>query len=434
MNARRRVVAIGATALAVMGLWAALVIAGTLEGWWHGPIAPPGDAEAFLAAARERIEASTAGNAVVVLLEGGAPRGEIAVSPGDPGASIDRDTVFQVASLSKWVSAWGVLALVEQGRLELDAPIERYLTRWSLPPGDFDPEGVTVRRLLSHTAGLTDDLGYQGFAPEAPVQSLEASLTHAADAQPHASGAVRVGAPPGAGWRYSGGGFTLLQLVVEERSGESFERHMQHAVLQPLGMAHSTYEWTPASGSRLAACFDTDGTAASPRRFTALAAASLYTSASDLVRFLQAHLEGDDGEPPGRGVLSPGTLAAMRKPFGFRIGRGIYGLGTMLYAPGRADEPVIGHDGYNTPAINTAARLDPATGDGIVVLESGDPRLATRLAGEWVLWNTGHVGVMRFWIGLEAAQRTIPAGAVAIALVAAAIAWRGWKRSATRVG
>ncbi|MBK6705908.1 MAG: serine hydrolase [Caulobacteraceae bacterium] len=101
-----------------------------------------------------------------------------------------------------------------------------------MPDGAFRRNvQVTARRLLSHTAGLTDGLGYGGFAPGQTVQRLEDSLTHASDASPDADGRLRVGAEPGENFLYSGGGYALLQLVIEEVSGEPFNDYMQRAVL-----------------------------------------------------------------------------------------------------------------------------------------------------------------------------------------------------------
>jgi CubicO group peptidase (beta-lactamase class C family) len=228
--------------LLLLIVWAATVFLGTLEGWWRQPLAPRGDTAAFMRAAVELVDSSSSGNAVFALLEGGSVHGVHAVSVGE---AVDVNTVFQVASLSKWITAWGVMALVERGALDLDAPVGAYLTRWSLPESEFDNDGVTPRRLLSHTAGLTDGLGYAGFEPGAPVQSLEESLTRTADASPGAGGVVRVGYEPGAEWRYSGGGYALLQLLVEEISGESFEEYMQRTVFRPLGMVRSSYDWRP---------------------------------------------------------------------------------------------------------------------------------------------------------------------------------------------
>ncbi len=372
--------------------WLAFVLVGTLYGWRRQPLAPTGDARAFAEAVVDKINAERHGNVVFVLIQAGKPVREYATSVRQP---VDRDTLFQVASLSKWVSAWGVMTLVEAGKLDLDKPVGTYLKRWKLPKGEFDNDAVTVRRLLSHTAGLADGLGYGGFAPGTEVQSLEDSLTRASDASPDADGRVRVGIAPGTKWRYSGGGYTLLQLIVEEVSGEPFESYMRRAVFQPLGMNRSTYS-VDAGTSNVAAFFDEQGATATHYRFTSLAATSLYTSAVDMTRFVAAHMRGPAGEAPGRGVLTPATLALMRKPHASQYGAEIWGLGTMLYASNGSEDFLIGHDGNNEPAINTAVRLDPATGDGIVILETGNRLLATELAGEWVYWKTRSVDFLAF--------------------------------------
>lgn len=367
-------------------LWATAVVSAVLGGWFREPLAPRGDTAAFAAAARAYLDAQNVGNAAYRLLDGGRVVDEHYLSIGDP---VDADTLFQVASLSKWITAWGVLSLVEAGRLDLDAPVSAYLTRWRLPADGYDPEAVTIRRLLSHTAGLTDGLGYGGFEPGEPVQSLEESLTRAVDASPGADGRTRVGSAPGSEWRYSGGGYTLLQLLIEEVTGERFEAYMQRAVLDPLGMRRSTYEPDLSRTTNVATFYDRDGSEATHYCFTALAAASLYTTAADLSRLVQAHVPGDGGEPAGRGVLAPETLARMREPHAARYGADIWGLGVILYAPLGNGDFIIGHDGNNAPAINTTARVNPMTGDGIVVLETGATLLATALAGEWVFWQTG---------------------------------------------
>ncbi len=345
--------------------------------------------------------------------------------------TVDSETMFQVASLSKWISAWGVMTLVEAGKLDLDAPVATYLTRWTLPESEFDNSKVTVRRLLSHTAGLTDGLGYAGFAPGAKVQSLEESLTRAADASPEADGRVRVGLAPGTKWRYSGGGYTLLQLVIEETSGEAFESYMQRAVFQPLGMNRSTYVLDPDKWPNVAPLFDADGKEATHHRFTALAAACLYTTASDMTRFIQAHLTGSSGEPAGRGVLKPDTLKLMRQPHASQMGADIWGLGTMLYVPNGAGDFIIGHDGKRQPAINTTVRLNPSTGDGIVVLQSGNQLLATTVAGEWVFWKTGTIDFLMFTLVAKQMITIIFIGWGVIILTALFV---GWRRSRARHG
>jgi CubicO group peptidase (beta-lactamase class C family) len=418
--------------IVAMAAWSALAFAGTIYGWWHRALAPSGDTRAFAEAVVGALDTKNRGNVVFTLIENGEPIREYAASIGAP---VDRDTLFQVASLSKWITAWGVMTLVEAGKLDLDTPVSTYLTRWKLPDSEFGNDGVTVRRLLSHTAGLTDGLGYGGFPPGTPVQSLEDSLTHASDASPGRDGSVRVGVAPGTEWRYSGGGYTLLQLLIEEVTGEPFERYMKRAVFEPLGMNRSTFSVTDDTPN-VATFYDLDGSEATHYRFTALAAASLYTTALDVTRFIQVHVASPSGEPPGRGVLTPATLEAMREPQASQLGIEIWGLGTVLYAPNGAGTFIIGHDGNNEPAINTAARLDPSTGDGIVVLETGTHLLASEIAGEWVFWKTGMLDVIAFTVAAGKMVWIVIGGWIAILIAVAVIVWRrrGAARAAATVG
>jgi CubicO group peptidase (beta-lactamase class C family) len=406
-------------ATVAMVLWAGLVFMGTLNRWGQNQFAPAGNVNAFMESARKEIGGKHRGKAAFRLIENGKLHDEHFV-----GDSVDSETLFQVASLSKWISAWGVMTLVEAGKLDLDAPVATYLTRWSLPESEFDNSKVTVRRLLSHMAGLTDGLGYAGYAPGAKVQSLEESLTRATDPSPGADGRVRVGFAPGTKWQYSGGGYTLLQLLIEEVSGETFESYMQRAVFQPLGMNRSTFAVDPDKLSSLAPLYDVDGKETAHHRFTALAAACLYTTASDMTRFIQAHLTGPSGELAGRGVLKPETLKLMRQPHASQMGADIWGLGTMLYAPNGAGDFIIGHDGKRQSAINTAVRLNPATGDGIVVLQSGNQLLATRVAGEWVFWQTGTIDFLMFTLVAKKMITIILIGWGVIILTALFIGWR----------
>ena len=414
----KRLVLIAAAILVVAAIWCGLVFVGFSEGWGRKPIAASPEPEAFISAARAQIADAGVGNLAMVLVEDGAVAGDYYVSDQ---ARVGPQTLFQVASLSKWLTAWGVMALVEDGRIDLDAPVSTYLTRWRLPDGPFDQDGVTVRRLLSHTAGLGDGLGYAGFASADEVQSLEESLTQARDASPGADGAVRVVTEPGSGWDYSGGGYTLLQLIVEEVSGQSFPDYMQAEVFQPLGMGDTTFDFDEASKRDLAQSFTLDGETEPLRRYTALGAASLFTSAGDMARFLAAQAPGS---PEPDAVLTAETRAAMRAPHAAQFGADIWGLGTMLYAPNGRGDFVIGHDGNNEPAINTAVRLDPATGDGIVVLETGGDLTATRIASEWVYWKTGKIDALLFVMRAEAMIIWMLAGSGLILLAGVITGWR----------
>jgi CubicO group peptidase (beta-lactamase class C family) len=183
---------------------------------------------------------------------------------------------------------------------------------------------------------------------------------------------------------------------VEEVSGQSFASYMKESVFEPLGMTHSTYVWSDSSTYSLAEFYYKDGTKAKHYRYTSLAATSLYTSLSDLELFFQVHFEGKNGEPIGRNVLKPQTIKMMREPHAQSMGADIWGLGTVLFASTDNNDFIIGHDGKSTPPINTAVRLNPETGDGIIILETGHPIIATKLASEWVFWKTGKVDTLLF--------------------------------------
>jgi len=145
---------------------------------------------------------------------------------------------------------------------------------------------------------------------------------------------------------------------------------------------------------------------------------------SDLTRFIQAHLPGPDGEPAGRAVLEPETIKEMWRPHASQMGQDIWGLGTILYASNNEGGFIIGHDGNNEPAINTAARFNPETGNGIVMLETGNPLLASEIAGEWVFWETGNVDLLTLMMSAPKMFRTVAYGSVPIILASLLAAWR----------
>lgn len=410
----KRIVKYLFTFVLIATLWSILVLFGTLNGWWHKPFTKSNDPELFKEAAKQKIEKEFVGNFAMSIIKEGIVEKEFFYSKNK---KVDKNTIFQVASLSKLVSTVGVMKLVEMGKIKLDTPVSHYLKRWQLPPSEFDNEQVTVRRLLSHTAGLTDGLGYSGFTNRDSIQTIEASLTKAKDADAGLSGEVRVGIEPNSEWNYSGGGFTLLQLLVEETSGQTFNEFMKINIFQPLNMTSSTYILNDSLNNRLCEFYNSNNTAAPHFYYTSLAATSLYTSLSDLEIFFQLFLKGKNGEPIGRGQISPESLKLMRTSHWDEMGGAIYGLGTLLYIDVENDENIFGHDGKSTPPINTAIRINPNTGDGIIVLETGNPDLATRLASDWVFLETGKTDTLLFIMLLGKMTKIIIIGLIVISIL-----------------
>lgn len=392
-------------------LWSGIAFYATLKGWWHKPFTSSNDPQLFTEAVNQQIKKEFVGNFAMAIMKDGIIEKELFYSKNK---KVDKNTIFQVSSLSKIVSAVGIMKLVESGKINLDTPVSKYLKRWQLPTSEFDNEQVTVRKLLSHSAGLTDGLGYNGFKNKDSIQTVEESLTKAKDADDGESGEVKVGIEPGSKWKYSGGGFTLLQLLVEETSGQTFNDFMKDSLFTPLKMTSSSYILEDTLKSRLCEFYNFDKSTAPHFYYTSLAATSLYTSVSDVEIFFQLFLKGKNGEPIGRGQISPESLKLMRKSHWDIMGEKIYGLGTMLYIDIENGEDIFGHDGTSTPPINTAIRINPISGDGIIILETGNPSLASRIASDWVFLETGKTDTLLFTMLLGKITKLIFVGIILI--------------------
>ncbi|MBX2877198.1 MAG: beta-lactamase family protein [Saprospiraceae bacterium] len=359
-------------------LWSAFIGYGFIDGFLLRSISSKSTPEAFVRAAEEHLKGEYVGNFAMILIENGEIAGEHFHTIDQP---VDQNTMFPVASISKWVTSFGVMKLVEKGKLDLDKPIDDYLSRWKLPESEFDNRKVTTRRLLSHSAGLVDGLGYGGFKPGEKVQTIAASLTKAADA-PYSDGVAKVGYEPGSQYMYSGAGYTILQLLIEEVTGRSFQNYMQEEVLIPLGMQNSVFGLPEKREVETAQIFTTEGTIRQPNRFTALAAAALFTSTADLSKFLLANITEN-------AVVSEETIATMTSAQTFINKIGYYGLGPSLYSQNDKNSNIVGHDGSGNNAINTAARIDLVSKSGIIILETGHYNMASSLADEWMFWKAG---------------------------------------------
>lgn len=364
------------TILAIL-IWTVFIGLGFANGFLLKPLTSENTSEAFIEATKERIGEEFVGSFAMTLIENGEVSKDFFFSIDQP---VDKKTVYQVASISKWVTSWGVLKLVEQGKINLDKPVDDYLTRWHLPESEFDNNEVTVRRLLSHSSGLIDDLGYDGFAPNEKVQTIEASLTKATDVT-YSEGIAKVGFEPGSKYMYSGAGYTILQLLIEEVSGQSFQAYMTQTVFKPLKMNHSTFVLSEKPGLKLAQLFKDDGSTVPPLKFTALAAASLFTCTEDLSKFLVANTTTNS-------VLTKETIAKMSQAETFINDIGMYGMGPHLYSQNDTESKIIGHDGSGS-FVNTAARIDLNSKSGIIVLERGHHDIASAIADEWIFWKAG---------------------------------------------
>jgi len=278
------------------------------------------------------------------------------------GPPVTPDTLFQAASISKSVTAMAVLSLADAGKLDLDADVNQYLKSWKLPTNSFmENSKVTLRRLLSHTAGTTIH-GFPGYPSSEPVPTLVQVLN--GDKPSYTIGIV-VDTVPGRMMRYSGGGYVVIQQLLEDVTGKPFPQLMQETVLEPAGMRHSTYE-QPLPPDRLAEAampYKQDGqpVRGGPHTYPEMSAAGLWTTPSDLARFaadLQKSLSGKS-----KGVLSAEMARDM-----VSVAMNGYGLG--LGIGGSKQQPYFTHGGANQGFRCNLIAYN--SGDGAAIMTNGE--------------------------------------------------------------
>jgi CubicO group peptidase (beta-lactamase class C family) len=285
----------------------------------------------------------------------------VAVAGGRP---VTPETLFQAASMSKALAATATLRLVEQGRLGLDEDVNSRLKSWKVPASPYTVEQkVTLRRLLSHTAGMTVG-GFPGYAVGQPVPTTVQIL----DGQPPANTpAIRSFEAPGGQYAYSGGGYTVAQLAIVEAGGKPYPELLQELVLTPAGMRQSSYA-QPLPAAKPSACgHDRKGDVIPGCRHTypEYAAASLWTTPSDYGRFMIALQDSYAGRP--HALLRQASAQAMMTPVDAGAG---YGLGVALGK--RGGHPFFQHGGSNAGfQCNAVAFLDGSR-QGVVVMTNGD--------------------------------------------------------------
>jgi CubicO group peptidase (beta-lactamase class C family) len=274
------------------------------------------------------------------------------------GAPVTTATLFQAGSISKPVAALGALRLVEQGALSLDDDVNLKLKSWKVPANEHTrTETVTLRRLLSHTAGLTVH-GFPGYDITERIPSTVQVLDGAGNTPP-----VRVDAVPYSLARYSGGGYTVMQLLVTDVTGKSFPQYMSDVVLGPIGMSSSTYQQPlpPDRAAQTASGHYADRSAVSGKWhvYPEMAAAGLWTTPTDLARFaieVQQSLAGTSNK-----VISQ---AMARQQFTEQKSSG-YALGLALSGSGAAR--TFGHNGRDA-GFDAMMIAFAETGQGLVVM------------------------------------------------------------------
>ncbi|HEY7183136.1 MAG TPA: serine hydrolase [Blastocatellia bacterium] len=246
----------------------------------------------------------------------------------DGDKPVNPDTLFLAGSISKPVAALAALRLVEQGKLDLDEDVNLKLKTWKVPENEFTKaKKVTLRGLLSHSAGMTVH-GFPGYEVDAQAATLVQILN---GEKPANTPPIRVDVEPGSLWRYSGGGYTVMQQLLIDVTGKSFPELTRELVLAPAGMRRSTYEnplpKSLEASAATAHSWSGDKVKGRWHIYPEMAAAGLWTTPSDLARYVLEVQRALAGQSK---ILSREMARRM-----VTVQKGSYGLGPALQNAGK---------------------------------------------------------------------------------------------------
>ncbi len=273
------------------------------------------------------------------------------VKSSQTGEPVDENTVFQGASLSKTLTAYAALILVERGELSLDEPLDSYLKRPYLPNQRYSGQ-ITLRMVLNHTSGLSNE----------------------SDGKDR-----RIFFKPGSLYSYSGAGFRYLQQVIEDVTETPFAEFMDREIIQPLGMGSSSFVFKDELAPVMANGHEA-GKAFPYSKVKANAAYSLLTNPSDMAKFNQ--------EICNPRLLKPETVAEMLTPAVKREKNIYWGLGIGILKTGGED--FFWHWGNNYYYCSLMITGKDSK-NGVVIMTNGNTgmwlagRLAVKIVNEYFL-------------------------------------------------
>ena len=276
-------------------------------------------------------------------------------------SKVNANTLFQAGSISKPVAALAALKLVESGSVDIDEDVNIYLKEWNIPESDFtQEEKVTLKRLLTHTAGMTVH-GFPGYQQTDTFPSINEVLNGDGNTPK-----IFVDTIPGSIWRYSGGGYTVMEKMIEDVSGLPLDEYMSKNILEAIGMKNSTYEQPLGSEhhSNASAAYDSDGKIIEGlwHNYPEQAAAGLWTTPTDLAKYcieIQQILAGKEN-----GVLSKETIEKMLTKH-----KNDWGFGPSIQW--EQDSLIFRHGGKNAGFTNNLISF-ANRGNAVIVMTNAD--------------------------------------------------------------
>lgn len=244
------------------------------------------------------------------------------------GKEMTPQTPFLIASISKPITALGIMQLVEIGKINLDDPVQSYIPWFQAKDQEMSNQ-ITIRHLLNQTSGFSEREGYlRNIMIDHNETALEQSIRSLSSSH--------LNNPPGTAFEYSNTNYDLLGLLIQAVSGQSYEEYIQTHVFGPLGMQNSSAFLEEARNKGLASGFTSffgyplviDRIL--PYSRITKPSAGLFSSAEDLSHFMQAHL--NEGKYQGNSLISPAGLEALFTP-GPEIGEKVfYSLGWVQFS------------------------------------------------------------------------------------------------------
>lgn len=283
------------------------------------------------------------------------------------------NTIMPVGSISKPITAWGVMHLVYKGKFRLDDPVDLLLKSWKLPKSDFDNNEVTIRRLLSHTAGTS-----VFSAPWFQQNERRPSLIEVLNGTVGDRGMVKVIKKPGSVWSYSGGGYTILELLIEDITLQSFNDYMISKIFQPLGMKDTSFLIDyKKPNPRAAKLYDEGGKLVPSYQTIGESAGNLQTTANDFVKILLEYCKIHQGKVKPK-LLNSELIKTMLtkvaevnlKDVGAEIDGAFYGLGHGIHRTGSGD--LIAYHSGGNPGVRAYFLVSPEKGNGIILISNSE--------------------------------------------------------------
>ncbi len=291
------------------------------------------------------------------------------------GRELTANTPMSVQSITKSVTAWGLMRLVEKGLIDLDAPVSQYLKSWKFPRSDYSTEKITTRQLLSHTAGMPLGDFTNIYAPSDKMPSNREVMTAEAVLK----------RKPGTGFSYSNTGYNLLEILIEDVTEQSFSEYIYTEILLPLGMENAFFDIDTAADTYPPTGYNLSGKPVPVYIYPSKASGGLFATANDIARFAAVGMK----ENP---VLSGESIKLLYAPQSHKIG--IYGFIFEAYGFGHYIEKLsngelsVSHGGQGN-GIMTHFQVVPETGDAIVILTNSQrswPFIAYVLT-DWAQWR-----------------------------------------------